>query len=300
MKKLILVNGIIMIIVVTICTFNKDEIKYKMVESSIMQKYGSIEENNYFIEDNFTYVDNYTDPKIESKTDLINSIYYLLNTGTDYAERYCDINYTSCVSDIEELIKDDYALSLLNNFVHPYNSFEQIVLTYDSTTIGIEFDHVYSSAEIKEIDEKVDKFIAEKITNDMGTQEKIKLVHDYIIDNTSYDSLKSEDINDTTFKSNTAYGVLFQGQGICSGYSDAMAIFLNKLNIINYKISNDNHIWNLVYIDGKWLHLDLTWDDPISEKNITRDTYFLITTDNLEYLNDTVHTFNKSTFKEAV
>ena len=33
--------------------------------------------------------------------------------------------------------------------------------------------------------------------------------------------------------------------------------------IINYKISNDEHIWNLVYLDEKWYHLDLTWDDPI-------------------------------------
>ena len=75
--------------------------------------------------------------------------------------------------------------------------------------------------------------------------------------------------------------------------------FLDKLNIINYKISNSEHIWNLVYLDGKWYHLDLTWDDPISDVNINRDTYFLITTSELEELNDGTHKFDKSIYTEA-
>ena len=88
---------------------------------------------------------------------------------------------------------------------------------------------------------------------------------------------------------------MIQGYGTCNGYADAMAIFLDKLNIINYKIS----IWNLVYLDGKWYHLDLTWDDPISETNINRDTYFLITTKTLEELNDGTHNFDKKIYSEA-
>ena len=27
-----------------------------------------------------------------------------------------------------------------------------------------------------------------------------------------------------------------------------------------------NHIWNLIKIDGKWYHVDVTWDDPIMDK----------------------------------
>ena len=141
--------------------------------------------------------------------------------------------------------------------------------------------------------------IKEKITNNMPTREKIKVIHDYIIDNAEYDKLKYENKNDTTYKSNTAYGVLIEGYGTCNGYADAMAIFLDKLNVINYKISNEEHIWNLVYLDGKWYHLDLTWDDPISDINVNRDTYFLITTNTLEKINDGTHKFDKSIYTEA-
>ena len=133
----------------------------------------------------------------------------------------------------------------------------------------------------------------------MTNEEKIKNIHDFIINNTEYDQLKTENIHDTTYKSNTAYGVLLQGYGICSGYSDTMAIFLNSLGITNYKISNDTHIWNLVYINGIWRHLDATWDDPISEYNENRDTYFLISYEDLQKLDDKTHNFDKSIYKEA-
>ena len=133
----------------------------------------------------------------------------------------------------------------------------------------------------------------------MPVREKIKIIHDYIIDNTEYDELKNKNINDTTYKSQTAYGALVQGYATCNGYADAMAIFLDKINVINYKISNEDHIWNLVYLDGNWYHLDLTWDDPVSEININRDTYFLITTEELEKLNDGSHEYNKNIYSEA-
>ena len=55
----------------------------------------------------------------------------------------------------------------------------------------------------------------------------------------------------------------------------------------------------MVYLDGTWYHLDLTWDDPISEVNITRDNYFLINTSTLEKLNDELHYFNYYNFLEA-
>ena len=128
----------------------------------------------------------------------------------------------------------------------------------------------------------------------------VYLIHDYIINHTEYDKLKYENKNDDTYKSNTAYGVLIEGYGTCNGYADAMEIFLDKMNIINYKISNEEHIWNLVYLDGKWYHLDLTWDDPISDININRDTYFLINTKTLEKINDGTHTFDKNIYSEAV
>lgn len=299
MRNVILGIGMFMIILVSFCAINKDKITYYFITNSIEKKYGTTVENEYYLEDNFKFIDNYTDAKISSYKDLINSIYYTINTGTTYSEKYCDTKYTDCIKDLESLIANDELLSTFNNFVHPYNSFETMVFSHDNNTFSIEINHVYSPQDIEQINTIVDEIISKNITNTMSTKDKIKTIHNYIIDSTDYDTLKSNNINDTTYRSNTAYGILLQNKGICSGYSDTMAIFLNKLNIINYKISNEEHIWNLVYLDGKWYHLDLTWDDPISSNNITRDNYFLITTSNLEYLDDNTHNFDKEIYIEA-
>lgn len=302
---LILIIGVLAIIIVTICAFNKEMITHKYFEYTIDKKYSNSPSNEYYLEDNFEYVTNHIDTGIKNKTELINYIYFTLNSGTKYLERYIDINYTEYNNDINALTKNNgegfkEIISILNNFVHPFNSSNNIKLTYGGDyTLGITVNKAYKNEEITEINTVVDKVINEKINNNTPSKEKIKIIHDYIIDNTEYDKLKYKNKEDTTYKSNTAYGVLIEGYGTCNGYADAMAIFLDKINIINYKISNDEHIWNLVYLDGKWYHLDLTWDDPISDMNINRDTYFLITTDTLEKLNDGTHGFNKEIYKEA-
>lgn len=304
--KAILVTGFIAIVVVTICAFQKDKIVYKYYEYTIDKKYSKININDYYKDDNFNYVDDYTESGIKNRNDLINSIYYAINSGTDYIERYIDNDYTNYINDINTLTAYNGAefkkvISTLNNFVHPYNSSNNVKISYGGDyKIGITINRAYTQDEINEINNKVDKILSENVNNNMPPKEKIRVIHDYIIDHTEYDKLKYENKNDDTYKSNTAYGVLIEGYGTCNGYADAMEIFLDKMNIINYKISNEEHIWNLVYLDGKWYHLDLTWDDPISDININRDTYFLISTKTLEKINDGTHTFDKNIYSEAV
>ena len=304
--KAILVTGFIAIVVVTICAFQKDKIVYKYYEYTIDKKYSKININDYYKDDNFNYVDDYTESGIKNRNDLINSIYYAINSGTDYIERYIDSDYTNYINDINTLTAYNGAefkkvISNLNNFVHPYNSSNNVKISYGGDyKIGITINRAYTQDEINEINNKVDKILNENVNNNMPPKEKIRVIHDYIINHTEYDKLKYENKNDDTYKSNTAYGVLIEGYGTCNGYADAMEIFLDKMNIINYKISNEEHIWNLVYLDGKWYHLDLTWDDPISDININRDTYFLISTKTLEKINDGTHTFDKNIYSEAV
>lgn len=298
--KVIISVGFLIVLILSICAFFKSDIEYMVVTKNIDRLYGTTVENDYFIEDNFDYVNNANDAILTSKNDVINTIYFLINSGTTYSERYCSKDYENCFNDINELSSDVELLTNLNNYVHPYNSFDNISFSFNNEVVQIKIEHIYSEDDIITLNKIVDEFINNNITNSMGTKEKIRIIHDYIINNADYDILKTKNKDDSTYRSSTAYGVLVQGYGICSGYSDAMAIFLDKLNIINYKISNDQHIWNLVYLDGEWLHLDLTWDDPISDSNITRDNYFLISTKNLETLDDGVHYYNKSIFTEAV
>lgn len=292
MKYVTLVLGIFLLSVITYCNFTDTNLFDKREEIVL-------KENEYYLDRDFEFVQNYDD-EVHNYTELLNYIYHVVNTGSKEGTGYCVREYKNCAKDLEEIGNNKELLSMINNFVHPYNSFSSIIFTYNNKgDFDIKVNKIYSEENIVKINEVVDRVIKENITDTMTTSQKLKSIHDYIIDNTRYDTLKSKNINDMTYKSNTAIGVLLEGYGICSGYSDAMSIFLDKLGIDNYKISNDTHIWNLVKVNNKWLHIDLTWDDPVYEQNLNRDTYFLITTAELEKLNDDTHSFNKTVFKEA-
>lgn len=299
MKYVTLILGILAIALVTFINFYPDEFKRTIYNIFDNQDYILATPNNYYLSREIKYIKNYTDdPK--NKEELLEYIYYVLNTGSTYADGECDKKYKNCLKDLQTIANDETTLSVLNNFVHPFNSFSQITFTYNEYgKFSIIIEHIYSEEDIAKINYVVDDIINNEINDKMTTTEKIKSIHDYIINNTKYDELKTENISDKTFKSNTAYGVFIEGHGICSGYSDAMSILLNRLDINNYKISNSNHIWNLVNVNDVWVHLDATWDDPVSKINQNRDTYFLISNEKLEKLDDKTHSYNKNIYYEA-
>ena len=128
----------------------------------------------------------------------------------------------------------------------------------------------------------------------MSNYDKIKLFHDHIVNNTKYDENMSDDLY-------TAYKLLTTGLSVCGGYSDIMSIYLNTLGIQNYKITSEDHVWNLVYLDGVWQHLDMTWDDPVATdgKQYLIHNFFLISSDELHKLDSVEHNFDTNVFKEA-
>ena len=74
------------------------------------------------------------------------------------------------------------------------------------------------------------------------------------------------------------------------------------MQLENYKISSANHVWNAVNINGTWYHLDLTWDDPITNtgENLLKYDFYLITTDRLLLIEQTEHNFDQSVYQEVV
>ena len=72
------------------------------------------------------------------------------------------------------------------------------------------------------------------------------LLHDWVVRRVEYDST---------------------GKAVCEGYARAMQLLLRKAgmgcSLISGKAGGDEHMWNLVTVDGALYHLDATWDDSI-------------------------------------
>lgn len=256
--------------------------------------------NEYFQNQSFNFVqvtDNFSPTSMQ---DLLNIYYTVIDSGNSSFSFYCPEAYVNCIDDVKALANDQTTLSNINNFVHPFNGFKHIETEYDSIgKVTIRLEKTYTSDKIKAVNEKVETVYKEEVMNKSTDEDKIKAAHDYIINNSKYDKDRS-DKKLVQYDSDTAYGNLIQGYGLCGGYTDSMALFLDKIGVKNFKVASDNHVWNAVLLDNVWYHLDLTWDDPVTTdgKDILEYNFFLITTDELQTLEDAQHNFNAKVYSE--
>ena len=140
--------------------------------------------------------------------------------------------------------------------------------------------------------EEIDQAIAqiEQVKNQIvqnrtgNTYEDIKMVHDYLVDNISYDSsLSKQNIYNI-------YGALVNRECVCEGYARAFKYLLDELDIpcvmvigtgTNSQGETENHAWNYVQLNGNWYAVDSTWDDPVvigggTASEESRYKYFLV------------------------
>ena len=258
--------------------------------------------NEYVKEDKYLRLEQVDDYIPYDYEDLINIFYSALNQGWKEFTFYCPQNYVDCLNDVASISTDETLLTDINNYVHPYNSYSTINTYYDNTgKITLNINYLYTEDEIKKIDDAIDMIISDVYDENASTEKNIKYIHDYIIDNTKYDKVK-EETDESKYDSSRMNGLLFEGYAVCSAYSDVMAVVLTKLNVPNFKISSENHVWNAVYIDGEWLHLDLTWDDPVSNdgEDMLDYSYFLIDTSTLLDLDkkENEHVFDTTFYLE--
>ena len=261
----------------------------------------NIEEiNNYYRTYDFSYVQNVNNIYPSNYQDILNIFYSILNSGQVSYTFYCPYKYKDCLNDVQRIANDEDALSSINNYVHPYNSFSHIETKYDTLgKVTINITKSYSTNQIELINRKIDELYPTLVDSKNTTEDNIKNIHDYIINHTKYDSDKAErDI--INYKSDIAYGPLFEGYAVCGGYSDLMELFLEKMNVKSFKVSSEKHIWNAVKIGNGWYHLDLTWDDPVASdgRDYLEYQYFLLTTKQLYEIEKEQHNFIQDFYPE--
>ena len=293
-------------IIYCLFAYSNQIMQYVMIHIVYKDEVLNKPENVYFKQNDYQFVqltDNYH-PK--NKQDVLNLFYTALNKGYDELTFYCAVEYKECVDDVNDIANSETVLSYINNFVATYNSYNKIYININSFgRINVTINKIYTDNDALMINKRVDEVYNKIINDQMSDLDKIKAAHDYIIKNTKYDEERAEEIknniaSDDIHPSNTAFGPLFTGKAICGGYTDTMALFLDKMGIPNIKVSSKNHIWNAVYINGQWMHLDLTWDDPVvtnGDETLTYN-YYLLNSEELSNKTDNQHNYDKKIFSE--
>lgn len=301
MKKILC---FIIIIVGIFCLWQK-ELVTRFIAQKVIYRDSVVltSANEYYKNDDFLLIQNTDDFIVKSQEQFINIIYTALNYGLEEFTFFCNYTYENCVNDFYDTINNTNYIQTINNYVNPLNSYTSINFAIDSLgKITITLEKAYNKNQIIKINKVIDDFISNNITATMNDRQKIKLFHDFIIEKTVYDQNFQINMDKSQYPYHpyNAYGPLIEGLSICSGYSDAMAIFLDKIGVKNFKVSNSEHIWNVVYLDSTWYHLDLTWDDPVisTGQQVTLYDFYLITTKELKEKKTSQHEFNSELYLE--
>lgn len=145
---------------------------------------------------------------------------------------------------------------------------------------------------------KASEVAAKLITPQMDDYAKAIVLHDYLIENVSYDEfayrfdLEDDRVHDFT-------GALFDKTAVCSGYASAYRMLLDAAGIENYYVSGSgqayatikkDHAWNIAKLGTQYYHVDSTWDDQ--DKDILKHRYFALS--DLQLALD--HTWNRSLY----
>lgn len=117
----------------------------------------------------------------------------------------------------------------------------------------------------------------------MGSDyEKALWVHDYIVENTTYNNDVSWFVGKEKNFSASIYSLLLKNESNCNGYSKTYKYLMDMLDIpctVVAGVCNDGvlHAWNIIELDGEYYQVDTTWDDPVGGKQAVHHNYFCIT-----------------------
>ncbi|MGN0153509.1 MAG: transglutaminase domain-containing protein [Lachnospiraceae bacterium] len=119
----------------------------------------------------------------------------------------------------------------------------------------------------KQLYEKIRSILTSQIHDSMTDYEKELALHDYLVANCKYSEDVAQPSESDIYR---AYGALVNQDAVCNGYAEALQLLfmcagINSEFVVGTADGVD-HAWNLVELDGKWYHLDATWDDPLPDQ----------------------------------
>lgn len=205
------------------------------------------------------------------------------------AEQYG--TFQSIIMDVVKIEKDGKDYRILGSPVYESN---KTIFELDKTPE----DYLEATESIQSDDEEI-LSLAQEITSGISDDyRKVRAIHDWVCENIYYDmdALRSGDFDDMD-----ALAVLDSKRSVCEGYANVMAALIRSIDIPcivqggyalgidtnrewtedNINTMERNHAWNEVYVDGRWIIIDATWDSEneyidgtYKTGNVIKDIYF--------------------------
>lgn len=121
-------------------------------------------------------------------------------------------------------------------------------------------------------------------TAGMTDYAKLRYIHDYLVRNVKYMyDLRKTNIQ-PTLEASTVVGPLLNNLGVCSGIAKTFKLLCDQAGLTCFYVQGDAnglggwdlHGWNVVGLDGKYYHVDVTWDiSHFHHHGVVSDRYFM-------------------------
>ena len=140
-------------------------------------------------------------------------------------------------------------------------------------------EYLFDKGKIREHRQAIDSRTARLLRPLQGKpqRQQLEAIHDFILENVRYDKLQKS-------YSHEVIGPLTQGVGVCEGIAKTVKLLCDGLGIecIVALCHNDpergikyRHAWNVVKLEGKWYHVDATFDNSL-QRGVKRYDYFCL------------------------
>ena len=132
-----------------------------------------------------------------------------------------------------------------------------------------------------------------------NAKDTARAIHDYIVNTITYDptvmaysgitQAKLDEVQSAKESAEATYNfdnniTLASKYGVCHNYALLINEMYLRSGIPCFYVAGETsgsyglegHAWNMVYVNGEWLFVDSTWDDPVSKKPQLSHSYFLV------------------------
>ena len=195
----------------------------------------------------------------------------------------------------DEVLKDIFESVLLDNPEIFYVSGLKSLKRMSSSPLTIFPDYSYSEKEAKELllkcRKSAEKMIADAYHFDEYSKELF--VHDLLLNVTYGDNHKKE--------AHSIIGPLLYNVGVCEAISKTAKFLFDMLDMSSMVVfgvaktpkgqKDELHAWNFINVEGIWYHLDITFDNSLSEE-VLRYDYFNLSDEEI----NTDHKVTKDSF----
>ncbi|WP_053585594.1 S-layer homology domain-containing protein [Lysinibacillus contaminans] len=140
----------------------------------------------------------------------------------------------------------------------------------NNVTIAFDIKYNTTKAQEEQVKGKIADIIKNTITAGMSEFEKIKTIHDYVVQNATF-------TKDSQGSPHAAYTLLTEKKGVSQAYALVTYYLLKAAGFedthyVTGTAAGTPHAWNVVKYNGNFYHLDTAWDEPaIRNASITDD-----------------------------